>query len=112
MKRLHHSDDIQQVWKSVRPQRAGGFLVRMTVTQESNHRVGVIIPKKYVAKAVDRNRIKRLMREAILVWMRRNGLYQQDQKYDILMVLSRPSEPQSLAEYITILDDAKALNVR
>lgn len=31
---------------------------------QSSHKIGFVVPKRYVKKAVDRNRVKRLMKEA------------------------------------------------
>lgn len=99
MKRLHVSQDIQSLWQAVRPVRTDGFLIRIQKSVESDHRVGIIVPKKFVARAVDRNLIKRRIREAIRAWLKDQDLYHQDQKYDILVVLSRRDEPKTLAEY-------------
>ncbi len=112
MQRLHSSEDIQSVWNSVRPYRVNGFLIRMQKSAELDHRVGVIIPKKYVAKAVDRNLMKRRMREAIRRWLYEKNLYHQEQKYDILVVLSGRDEPRSMLEYTAFIDCAAEVFVR
>lgn len=112
MKRLHSTHDIQSLWQSVRPVRAEGFLVRMQKSGEVEHRVGIIVPKKYVARAVDRNLIKRRMREAVRAWLRDSDLYHHGPKYDILIVLSRRDEPHSVAEYQAHLVRAGEVYVR
>ncbi len=112
MKRLHQSQDIQDLWQSVRPVRTEGFLIRMQKSIESDHRVGIIVPKKYVARAVDRNLIKRRYREAIRAWLIEQTLYHESQKYDILVVLSRRDEPKTLTEYQAHMAHAGEVFVR
>lgn len=112
MKRLHLSQDIQSLWQSVRPVRTDGFLIRIQKSAAADHRVGIIVPKKHVARAVDRNLIKRRMREAVRGWLTEQNLYHQDQKYDILVVLSRRNEPQSMSQYQAHLVHAGEVFVR
>ncbi|MGB5980690.1 MAG: ribonuclease P protein component [Nonlabens sp.] len=67
---------ISELFRNGKSIRKGAMrFVYTPILSESvtEHRIGFVIPKRYVKKAVDRNRIKRLMREAY-------RLYQHDLK--------------------------------
>lgn len=62
--RLLSPEDYDQVFK--KPVRAGGKgLIVLARTNECSHpRLGLIVPKKVLKRAVWRNRVKRLVRES------------------------------------------------
>ena len=70
-------------------------------------RVGYVIGKKLLGRAVDRNRLKRMLREAIR--MRRPAM----NAFDLVLRLRQPCEPAELgavaAEAATLLDSLLAL---
>ena len=86
-KRLLSSEEYNQVFK--KPIRAGakGLLVIASRTEQDQPRLGLIVPKKVLKRAVWRNRVKRLVRESFrlsqnslpkvdLVFLARPGIYE------------------------------------
>ena len=59
---------IAQILAVTRPRRAGSVSVQVKPNGLDYSRLGLIVPKRLLPRAVDRNRAKRLLRE----WFRRN----------------------------------------
>ena len=81
MKRLHKSSDIADIFASTKPQYLEGLQIYLKVNNLFYNRLGVIIPKKFVTLAVDRNRLKRQIRELF-----RKSIDTKNHKYDIEVV--------------------------
>lgn len=62
------TEAITQLLASTRPRRAGAISVQARSNGLQYPRLGLVIPKRLLSRAVDRNRAKRLLRE----WFRRN----------------------------------------
>ena len=61
-------DSIAQILAVTRPRRAGLVSVQVRPNGLDYSRLGLVVPKRFLPRAVDRNRAKRLLRE----WFRRN----------------------------------------
>jgi len=59
---------IAQILAVTRPCRAGSVSVQIKPNGLNYPRLGLVVPKRFLARAVDRNRAKRILRE----WFRRN----------------------------------------
>lgn len=59
---------IAQILAATRPRRAGSVSVQLRLNGLDYSRLGLVVPKRFLPRAVDRNRAKRLLRE----WFRRN----------------------------------------
>jgi ribonuclease P protein component len=62
------SDAVAKVLASARPRRAGSVSVQVRPNGLAYPRLGLVVPKRLLRRAVDRNRTKRIFRE----WFRRN----------------------------------------
>lgn len=62
---LQRSKDFESVFKRGRGVGEGGLFLKMKPTTFSTIRFGIVVSKKTAAKAVDRNRKRRLLKEAI-----------------------------------------------
>jgi ribonuclease P protein component len=62
------SRDIAAILAAGGRKRAASISVQIGPNGLSDARLGLIVPKRYIPRAVDRNRVKRLLRE----WFRRN----------------------------------------
>ncbi len=59
---------IAHILAGSRPRRSGSVLIQITANGLDYPRLGLVVPKRVLPRAVDRNRARRLMRE----WFRRN----------------------------------------
>lgn len=82
MQRLHQSSDIADIFASTKPQYLEGLQIYLKVNNLFHNRLGVIIPKKFVTLAVDRNRLKRQIRELF-----RKSIDIKNHKYDIIILV-------------------------
>lgn len=57
--------DVERVYKKGRALRFNNFLIRVGINRANHSRFAVIIPKKTLAKAVDRNYARREVYQAI-----------------------------------------------
>lgn len=62
-KRLSTRREIQAVFQSGQQLTQGAISLRYVFNTLNHFRLGIIIPKRYSVKAVDRNRLKRIVRE-------------------------------------------------
>ena len=82
---------ITQILAATRPLRAGSVSVQVRSNGLDYSRLGFVVPKRLLPRAVDRNRAKRLLRD----WFRRNQTVLIGQ--DLLVRLSsRRSQLESL----------------
>lgn len=63
--RLRKTNDFKSVFKKGRGVQKDGVLVRVKPAEKSQPRIGIIVSKKVAKKAVARNRIRRVLAEAI-----------------------------------------------
>jgi len=61
-------DTIAEILAVTRPGRAGSLSAQVKPNGLKYARLGLVVPKRFLARAVDRNRAKRIFRE----WFRRN----------------------------------------
>lgn len=99
MQRLHQSSDIAAMFTQIKPQYLDNFQIYCITNNLLDHRVGVIIAKKHIPLAVDRNRLKRQIRELC-----RRNLITKSNKYDIL-VLVRTKITTSKANFLSQLNN-------
>lgn len=79
--RLRKAKDFKEVFGKGKGVRDGHLFLKARAAKSETVRFGIVVSKQVAAKAVDRNRIKRLLREAVKSCMPdiREG-------YDIVMV--------------------------
>lgn len=79
--RLRKAKDFKEVFGKGKGVRDGHLFLKVTQVKNGGLRFGIVVSKQVAAKAVDRNRIKRLLREAVKSCMPdiREG-------YDVVMV--------------------------
>jgi ribonuclease P protein component len=82
MQRLHQASDIANIFAKIKPQYLDSFQVYLIKNNLEEHRIGIIIAKKHIPLAIDRNRLKRQIRELF-----RKNLITKIYKYDILVLI-------------------------
>ena len=63
-RRLSRSEDFERLMKQGTRRSAGGFVFFYERKAEGPARLGILISRRHAARATDRNRIKRCLREA------------------------------------------------
>jgi ribonuclease P protein component len=99
MQRLHQSSDIASIFAQIKPQYLDNLQIYCVKNTLLDHRVGVIIAKKHITLAVDRNRLKRQIRELC-----RRNLITKSNKYDII-VLVRTKITTNKANFLSQLNN-------
>ena len=64
-KRLKLARDFRAVSRSQRSVKEGKLLLKAKASGKSNSRFGIVVAKRVAKKAVDRNRLRRLLGEAL-----------------------------------------------
>jgi ribonuclease P protein component len=95
MQRLHQASDIASMFAQIKPQYLDNFQIYKRPNSLEQHRLGVIIPKKQVPLAVNRNRLKRQIRELF-----RKNIIAKSNKYDILVLVRTKIASQNKADYL------------
>jgi ribonuclease P protein component len=97
--RLQHAKDFESVFKRGRGVLVDGLFLKLTLTTFPITRLGIVVSKKVSAKAVERNRKRRLLREAIRGYTRelKKGI-------DAVIVVQPTFEAQNLAETKAIVE--------
>ncbi|MCH7828774.1 ribonuclease P protein component [Patescibacteria group bacterium] len=98
-KRLKLTRDFRAVSRSKRSVKEGALLLKAKASQKNSSRFGIVVPKSVAKKAVHRNRMRRLLSEAL-------GAQQDSLRgpYDIVLValpgfsLKDLNEAQSIIE--------------
>jgi ribonuclease P protein component len=98
MQRLHQSSDIAIIFAKIKPQYLDNFQIYCVKNSFPDHRIGVIIAKKHIPLAVDRNKLKRQIRELCRI-----NLITKKNKYDIL-VLVRAKITTNKANFLSQLN--------
>lgn len=75
---------IKQVFEEGKTIKSYPLLVRFIETDEETHKVGVSVAKRNFKKAVDRNRIKRQLREAYR--LNKEQLADKKSKYAVMII--------------------------
>jgi ribonuclease P protein component len=103
--RLHGEPAFAAVYAARLKKHAGPLTIFALANELGYPRLGLSVSRR-VGTAVRRNRIKRLLREAL-----RLGQHGWPAPYDIVVVV-RPHEPQTLADYQRLLGEAvRAVNL-
>lgn len=82
--RLRNAKDFKEIFGRGRGVRDGHLFLKAVPAKNTAVRIGVVVSRQVAAKAVDRNRLKRLLREAL-----RNVLPSLKPGHDIILV-TRP----------------------
>lgn len=105
MERLHQSSDIASIFAEIKPQYLDIFQIYTQKSDKDITRLGIIISKKHIPLAVNRNRFKRQIRELF-----RKQIDTKTRHYDILvLVRTRPKQEnktqvfEQLTQYINTL---------
>ena len=62
--RLRRPEEFKHTLRSPRRRRGVWFTLAVSANTSSRSRVGIVVPRRLVATAVQRNRIKRIVRDA------------------------------------------------
>jgi ribonuclease P protein component len=105
MERLHESSDIASIFAEIKPQYLDIFQIYTRKSNTNITRFGIIISKKHIPLAVNRNTFKRQIRELF-----RKQIGTKTSHYDILvLVRTRPKQEnktqvlEQLTQYINTL---------
>ncbi|OHA67488.1 MAG: ribonuclease P protein component [Candidatus Wildermuthbacteria bacterium RIFCSPHIGHO2_02_FULL_47_12] len=79
--RLRKTKDFKEVFGKGRGVKDGRLFLKAVPVQNKGLRFGIVVSKQVAAKAVDRNRIKRLLREAV-----QSCMPEVREGYDIVLV--------------------------
>lgn len=100
MQRLHQASDIANIFAQIKPQYLDTFQIYCIANNLSDHRVGVIVSKKHIPLAVNRNRLKRQTRELC-----RRILITKNNKYDILVLVRTKITTDNKANFLSQLNN-------
>ena len=67
--RLRKTRDFKEVFGKGRGTRSGRLFLKARAVKNKSTRFGIVVSKQVAAKATDRNRIKRLLRESVKALM-------------------------------------------
>jgi len=97
--RLQHAKDFDSVFKNGRGVGEDGLFLKLTRTGLLVSRFGIVISKKVSAKAVERNHMRRLLKEAIRV-------YSQDIKkgVDAVLVVQPSFQAKNLSQTKAVVE--------
>lgn len=85
IKQLSQINKLFQIGKWINKKYLSFLFIKNNVKQNFNFKCGVIVSKKKIKKSVDRNRVKRIMRECIR--LNKKKLYNiQEQKLLFLLI--------------------------
>tara|TARA_B100002019_G_scaffold277513_1_gene277393 strand:- start:257 stop:643 length:387 start_codon:yes stop_codon:yes gene_type:complete len=103
--RLRSSKEFQNAFDKVYRRQSGKcFTVLFSANNLSNNRLGLIVPKKHVSLAVDRNKIKREIRTFFRCYIKNNFFF--EKKYDVIVLAKSPAQhlnPKQLKEELNVL---------
>jgi len=91
---LRKKRDFELVFKSGVVSRSRNLVLHVRPNEFGFHRLGLSVSKK-IGKAVTRNRIKRLLREAV-----RKTLEEAPSSYDFVLVAKKPSAEGGLDDFV------------
>lgn len=94
--RLTRARDVQKVYKKGASAASHWLLVRSLPHRGTNPRLTVIIGKKAAKKAVERNRLKRLVRQSVQDLLKDGKLGVLNQADTIITIHRTPPEPYTL----------------
>ncbi|TAK95984.1 ribonuclease P protein component [Patescibacteria group bacterium] len=89
--RLVKQADFRRVYRIGRLYGTGTVIVKVAANAKSFSRIGFSVEKKQFAKATDRNRVKRLLRESI-----RPVLAKIKPGFDLVIICRRPNRLEEL----------------
>ena len=67
--RLRKTNDFKRVFKNGKGAQFNNIFVKVRPNKEETARIGIIVSKKVAKKAVDRNRIRRILSEGIRAYI-------------------------------------------
>ena len=89
--RLKSSREFQKAFDGVCKRQPGKcFTILLSVNNLSNNRLGLIVPKKHVSLAVDRNKIKREIRTFFRCYIKNNFFF--ENKFDVIVLAKSPAQ--------------------
>ena len=89
--RLRSSKEFQNAFDEVYKRQSGKcFTVLFSANNLSNNRLGLIVPKKHVSLAVDRNKIKREIRTFFRCYIKNNFFF--ENKLDVIVLAKSPAQ--------------------
>lgn len=94
LRSLRKKRDFELVFKSGVASRSRNLVLHARPNELGFHRLGLSVSKK-IGKAVTRNRIKRLLREAV-----RRTMEETPSSYDFVLVAKKPSAECRLDDFV------------
>jgi ribonuclease P protein component len=94
LRSLRKKRDFELVFKSGVVSRSRNLVLHARPNELGFHRLGLSVSKK-IGKAVTRNRIKRLLREAV-----RKTMEEAPSNYDFVLVAKKPSAEGRLDDFV------------
>ena len=89
--RLRSAKDFKNAFDRVYKRQPGqSFTILFSINSLSNNRLGLIVPKKHVPLAVDRNKIKREIRDFFRCYIKNNIFF--ENKFDVIVLAKSPAQ--------------------
>ena len=89
--RLRSSKEFQNAFDEIYKRQPGKcFTILFSVNNLSNNRLGLIVPKKHIPLAVDRNKIKREIRDFFRCYIKNNIFF--ENKFDVIVLAKSPAQ--------------------
>lgn len=106
---LSSKEEIKKLFDEKNVLKKYPLVIYWKVNNEPNHRIVVSVPKRNFKKAVDRNRIKRQLRE---IWRRQKLLIgsSSDTKYDLFIIFTGKEEfdyKKLESKFVLLLNELK-----
>ena len=96
--RLRTTYDFRSVFKGAKKRKINGLTLLARASQNPYPRLGISVAKRQVARAVDRNRLKRVIRESFRMYQQRLI------GYDMVVLVYRDCVAKTNRELFTLLE--------
>ncbi|ARN78472.1 ribonuclease P protein component [Nonlabens spongiae] len=104
-KKLKGKTTIARVFKDGKSVRKGPlrmvYVLNPNGKESSEHQIGFVVPKRFVKKAVDRNKMKRLMRESYR--LQQEIIQTLDSQYIQGMIMYQSSKPMEFEKMFSLM---------